>query len=66
MKTKRAAIYIRVSTVDQNTQRQETELKEYVESRGWSYKIYKDRGHSGAKSDRPALNDLVHDIRAAR
>ena len=63
---KRAAIYIRVSTVDQNTERQETELKEYVESRGWSYKIYKDRGHSGAKSDRPALNDLVHDLRCRK
>ena len=66
MKTKRAAIYIRVSTVDQNTERQETELKEYVESRGWSYKLYKDRGHTGAKADRPALNNLVHDIRCRR
>ena len=66
MKTKRAAIYIRVSTVDQNTERQETELKEYVEKRGWSYKLYKDRGHSGAKSDRPALNELVHDLRCRR
>ena len=61
-KPKRAAIYVRVSTIDQGTGRQEAELKEYVESRGWSYKIYKDRGHSGAKDDRPALNNLVHDI----
>ena len=66
MKTKRAAIYVRVSTTDQETERQEVELKEYVESREWSYKIYKDRGHSGAKADRPALNNLVHDIRCRK
>ena len=66
MKTKRAAIYVRVSTTDQETERQEVELKEYVESRGWSCKIYKDRGHSGAKADRPALNNLVHDIRCRK
>jgi len=66
MKTKRAAIYVRVSTIDQDTQRQESELREYVEKRGWSYKLYKDKGHSGAKADRPALNNLVHDIRCRK
>ena len=66
MKTKKAAIYVRVSTTNQDTERQETELKEYCEKRGWSYKIYKDHGHSGAKVDRPALNALVHDLRCRR
>ena len=66
MKTKKAAIYVRVSTTDQETERQEAELKEYVDSRGWSCKLYKDRGHSGTKVDRPALNALVHDIRCRK
>lgn len=66
MKAKRAAIYVRVSTVGQETDLQETELREYVESRGWSIKLYRDKGQSGAKSDRPALNALLHDIRCRK
>jgi DNA invertase Pin-like site-specific DNA recombinase len=65
MKTKRA-IYVRVSTTTQETERQEVELREYAEKRGWSVKVYRDKGHSGAKSDRPALNNLVHDIRCRK
>jgi DNA invertase Pin-like site-specific DNA recombinase len=65
-KGKRAAVYVRVSTTEQETERQEVELREYVESRGWSYKLYKDRGHSGAKTERPALNALLHDIRCRK
>jgi len=63
---KKAAIYARCSTVDQDTERQEVELREYCEKRGWSIKVYRDKGHSGAKSDRPALNSLVHDLRCRR
>lgn len=63
MKTKRAAIYVRVSTSDQETDMQETELKEYCENRSWSCTVYKDRGQSGAKNDRPALNQLLGDMR---
>jgi DNA invertase Pin-like site-specific DNA recombinase len=63
MKTKRAAIYVRVSTAEQDTGLQETELLEYVESRGWSYVVYRDQGQSGAKSDRPALTALLNDLR---
>lgn len=59
MKAKRAAIYVRVSTNDQETDMQETELKEYCENRSWS--CYK--GQSGAKNDRPALNVLMGDMR---
>jgi DNA invertase Pin-like site-specific DNA recombinase len=43
VKTKRAAIYVRVSTNDQDTGLQETELKEYVESRGWSCDLVSQR-----------------------
>jgi DNA invertase Pin-like site-specific DNA recombinase len=60
---KRAAIYVRVSTVEQETELQETELKEYCERRGWSYTLYRDHGQSGAKQDRPALNAMLSDLR---
>jgi DNA invertase Pin-like site-specific DNA recombinase len=63
MKTKRAAIYVRVSTNDQDTGLQETELREYVESRGWSFTVYRDHGQSGAKNERPALTALMNDLR---
>jgi DNA invertase Pin-like site-specific DNA recombinase len=63
MKTKRAAIYVRVSTNEQDTDLQETELREYVESRGWVCIPYRDKGQSGAKNDRPALTQLLNDLR---
>jgi DNA invertase Pin-like site-specific DNA recombinase len=63
MKTKRAAIYVRVSTTEQDTEGQETELREYAERRGWNYEVYRDKGQSGAKSDRPELTRLLADLR---
>ena len=62
-KTKRVAIYVRVSTTDQDTEGQEAELREYVERRGWTYEVYRDKGQSGAKSDRPELTRLLADLR---
>jgi DNA invertase Pin-like site-specific DNA recombinase len=63
METKRAAIYVRVSTAEQDTGLQETELREYVERRGWGYVVYRDKAQSGAKSDRPALTAMLNDLR---
>jgi predicted site-specific integrase-resolvase len=60
---KRAAIYVRVSTVEQETNLQEHELQEYCEKRGWSCAVYRDRGQSGAKNDRPALTAMMSDLR---
>jgi len=60
---KRAAIYVRVSTAEQETDMQEAELREYCERRGWSFVVYRDKGQSGAKQDRPALNSLLGDLR---
>jgi len=60
---KKAAIYIRVSTTDQETGLQETELREFAERRGWDYQIFTDRGQSGAKDSRPALNQLLQQLR---
>ena len=61
--TKRAAIYVRVSTVEQETDLQEHELQEYCERRGWNYVVYRDKGQSGAKNDRPALTAMMNDLR---
>jgi DNA invertase Pin-like site-specific DNA recombinase len=63
MKGKKAAIYVRVSTLEQDTDLQETELRQYVESRGWECVVYRDKGQSGAKNDRPALNQMLNDLR---
>src|ERR1019366_3287619 len=60
---KRAGIYVRVSTTEQDTGLQETELREYCERRGWESILYRDRGQSGAKQDRPALSSLLSDLR---
>jgi DNA invertase Pin-like site-specific DNA recombinase len=60
----RCAVYARVSTTDQEPENQLTELRRYAEARGWTLtKEYIDRGISGAKDRRPALDDL---LRAAK
>jgi DNA invertase Pin-like site-specific DNA recombinase len=63
---KRAGVYVRVSTDGQDTEMQESELKEYCARRGWEEILYRDRGQSGAKQDRPALNSLLADVRKRR
>jgi DNA invertase Pin-like site-specific DNA recombinase len=60
---KRAGVYVRVSTDGQDTEMQESELKEYCARRGWEAILYRDRGQSGAKHDRSALNLLLSDLR---
>ncbi len=37
--------------------------REYSERRGWSCVLYRDKGQSGAKNDRPALNAMLDDLR---
>jgi DNA invertase Pin-like site-specific DNA recombinase len=64
MKTRRAAIYLRVSTTDQNTSNQEHELRQLAERASWEVvKVYKDHGISGAKGrdKRPAFDALLSD-----
>jgi DNA invertase Pin-like site-specific DNA recombinase len=62
----KAAIYVRVSTLDQNTENQAIELRRYIESRGWTAVEYRDHGVSGAKHRRPALDQLVADAKRRR
>jgi DNA invertase Pin-like site-specific DNA recombinase len=64
---KAAAIYCRVSTDDQNTENQAVVLREYCARRGWTVsEEYVDRGISGAKDSRPALNRLMADAHKRR
>jgi DNA invertase Pin-like site-specific DNA recombinase len=60
----RVALYARVSTNGhgQDPEMQLRELREYADRRGWSVvEEYIDRGVSGAKVSRPALNRLMAD-----
>jgi DNA invertase Pin-like site-specific DNA recombinase len=64
---KRAAIYLRVSTLDQTTANQERELRQVSERAGWEVvKVYKDHGISGAKGreKRPQFDALQCDANA--
>src|SRR3989442_13992227 len=63
----RVAIYARVSTLDQNTESQLLDLRRYAGDRGWNiYREYCDKGISGTKDSRPALNELMSDARKRR
>jgi DNA invertase Pin-like site-specific DNA recombinase len=62
----KAAIYARVSTVDQEPENQLQELRRYVGARAWSATEYVDRGVSGAKDRRPSLDRLLADARRRR
>lgn len=62
----RCAIYVRVSTLDQEPENQLLELRRYVSARSWTAVDYLDRGISGAKDRRPGLDQLVADARRRR
>lgn len=63
----RVGIYARVSTLDQEPENQLLELRKYVAARGWTItKEYVDKGVSGSKDSRPALNDLLRDAKRRR
>ena len=62
----RAAIYARVSTLEQEPENQLAELRRYCELRGWELREYVDRGVSGSKDRRPALDELLRDAKRRR
>jgi DNA invertase Pin-like site-specific DNA recombinase len=66
MKTKRAAIYCRVSTSDQNPDLQQTELREYCAFRKWEIVEPFTDTISGAKDRRPALDRMLADARRGK
>ena len=65
-RTKRAAVYARVSTLDQTAENQLAELRRYIDARGWIAHEYIDEGVSGAKESRPALDSMLRDARRRR
>jgi DNA invertase Pin-like site-specific DNA recombinase len=62
---KRVAIYVRVSTAEQNTRNQRRELKAVADRHGWEViAVYEDPGISGAKGRdaRPGLDALLKGV----
>jgi DNA invertase Pin-like site-specific DNA recombinase len=63
MPMKRAALYLRVSSLDQHPETQLYDLQQLASQRGYEVvKIYTDK-ISGAKARRPALDELLADAR---
>ena len=60
---KTAALYARVSTLDQNCDLQLADLRRYARQRFESLREYVDRGISGTQRHRPQLDVLVKDAR---
>jgi DNA invertase Pin-like site-specific DNA recombinase len=59
---KRAALYLRVSTLDQHPESQALELRGFARQRGYEIvQEYVDHGVSGIKVRRPALGCLLKD-----
>lgn len=64
----RAALYIRVSTQEQvenySIEAQREKLEAFCKARGWTiYNTYIDGGYSGANMDRPALQQMLADLK---
>src|SRR5262249_42734 len=69
MKTKRTALYLRISTKNhgQTTDTQALALREYAAHRGLEItEEYRDEGFSGSKDRRPALDRLMNDARTRK
>ena len=62
----KAAIYARVSTLDQEPENQLAEPRQYVTARGWSAHEYTDKGISGSTDKRAALDALIRDAKRRR
>ena len=65
----RVALYVRVSTQEQAREgysigEQIERLQKYADAMGWIvFKVYTDAGFTGANTDRPALKDLIKDVK---
>ena len=61
---KRAALYVRVSTVDQHPENQLHDLRQFASQRGFQIvQEYVDHGFCGARARRPALDKMMEDAR---
>jgi DNA invertase Pin-like site-specific DNA recombinase len=62
--TRRAALYLRVSTDKQTVENQQIQLRQVAERRGWEVVgVYDDAGISGSKgrAERPGLDQMLND-----
>lgn len=72
MKIETIAIYVRVSTQEQakdgySVDEQLDRLRKYCEAHDWKLvKEYADPGYSGAKLERPAIQQLIKDVREGK
>ena len=58
----KTAIYVRVSTQEQNIDNQIIELQRYCKARMYDvYEVYKDKGISGSKESRPQFDLMLSD-----
>ena len=63
---RRAALYARVSTADQQPENQLGPLREYARARGWEVREFIDHGVSGTREKRPALDTMMAAARARK
>jgi DNA invertase Pin-like site-specific DNA recombinase len=65
--TKRVALYLRVSTLQQTVDNQRLELEKYCGRQDWKIvHVYHDDGISGSTADRPALKEMLTDAAKGR
>src|SRR5690348_1217451 len=64
---KRVGIYCRVSTLDQHPETQLLELRALAKQRQWEVvREYVDHGVSGIRTKRPALDEMLRDVRQGK
>lgn len=57
-------VYVRCSTLDQDTGLQKRDILEFTKARGWdSVTVYEDAGKSGTTANRPQLKQMMRDVR---
>jgi DNA invertase Pin-like site-specific DNA recombinase len=66
VKSRRVALYARVSTQDQTTENQLPQLRAFAEARGWAITEFADNRVSGAKEQRPALDAMLKAVTARK
>jgi DNA invertase Pin-like site-specific DNA recombinase len=65
--SRRAALYMRVSTLDQHPETQQYDLLQMAQQRGFEIvQQYVDHGISGTRTRRPALDQMLADARRGR
>jgi DNA invertase Pin-like site-specific DNA recombinase len=62
----RAALYARVSTIEQTAENQLAVLRSFTAARGWQAHEYVDTGISGSRERRPALDAMMAAVRARK